>query len=175
MKASTEIEKNHVDLIVSSYVSRLRACGPEYPGYFCYGRSGSSRSTGRVVTALSPLQWWILFLFVGQACTNLTGRWRALFARYFLLLGCWPSGFPNNTTRIITKPGDRHWFDYGPGHGYSGERRCKGKQRVCFIDKESVEVPGMGPGESYTGVFGKVHTARWLLVKRPWIQAGGCI
>ena len=21
--------------------------------------------------------------FVGQACTNLTGRWRALFARYF--------------------------------------------------------------------------------------------
>ena len=26
---------------------------------------------------------------------------------------------------------------------------------MYFIYKESVEVPGMGPGESYTGVFGK--------------------
>ena len=40
------------------------------------------------------------------------------------------------------------------------------KEYVLFT-KESVEVPGMGPGESYTGLFGKVHTARRLLVKRP--------
>ena len=40
------------------------------------------------------------------------------------------------------------------------------KEYVLFT-KESVEVPGMGPGESYTGLFGKVRTARWLLVKRP--------
>ena len=35
---------------------------------------------------------------VGRARTNLTGRWWALFARYFLLRGCWPSGFPINVT-----------------------------------------------------------------------------
>ena len=40
------------------------------------------------------------------------------------------------------------------------------KEYVLFT-KESVEVPGMGLGESYTGLFGKVRTARWLLVKRP--------
>ena len=34
--------------------------------------------------------------FVLWACTNLTERWRALFARYFRLRGCWPSGFPIN-------------------------------------------------------------------------------
>ena len=31
---------------------------------------------------------------------------------------------------------------------------------------ESARVPGMGPGESYTGLFGTVHTARRLLIKR---------
>ena len=40
------------------------------------------------------------------------------------------------------------------------------KEYVLFT-KESVEVPGMGLGESYMGLFGKVRTARWLLVKRP--------
>ena len=39
------------------------------------------------------------------------------------------------------------------------------KEYVLFT-KESVEVPGMGPGESYTGLFGKVCTARRLLVKK---------
>ena len=34
------------------------------------------------------------YLFVGRAHTNLTERWRALFARYFLPLSCWPSGLP---------------------------------------------------------------------------------
>ena len=37
----------------------------------------------------------------------------------------------------------------------------------ALFTKESVEVPGMGLGESYTGLFGKVRTARQLLVKRP--------
>ena len=31
---------------------------------------------------------------------------------------------------------------------------------------ESARVPGMGPGESYMGLFGTVRTARQLLVKR---------
>ena len=43
----------------------------------------------------------------------------------------------------------------------------KGDKEYALFTKESVEVPGMGPGESYTGLFGKVHTARRLLVKRP--------
>ena len=105
--------------------------------------------------------------FVGWARTNLTERWRALFARYFRLWGCWPSGFPINTTRIITKSGDWHQSGFGPGYGYPSKIQNRRKQRVCFIYKESVEVPGMGMGESYTGLLGKIHTARWLLVKRP--------
>ena len=69
--------------------------------------------------------------------------------------------------RILTKSGDRHRVGFGPGYGYPGKIRRKRRQRVCFIYKESVEVPGMGLGESYTGLFAKVHTARRLLVKRP--------
>ena len=44
---------------------------------------------------------------------------------------------------------------------------AKEDREHALFTKESVEVPRMGPGESYTGLFGKVHTARWLLVKRP--------
>ena len=43
----------------------------------------------------------------------------------------------------------------------------KESKEYALFTKESVEVPGMGPGESYTELFGKIHTARWLLVKRP--------
>ena len=69
--------------------------------------------------------------------------------------------------RIINKSGDRHWNGFGPGYGYPGKIRCKGNKEYTLFTKESVEVPGMGPGESYTGLFGKVRTARRLLVKRP--------
>ena len=44
---------------------------------------------------------------------------------------------------------------------------AKENKEYALFTKESVEVPGMGPGESYTGLFGKIRTARWLLVKRP--------
>ena len=49
----------------------------------------------------------------------------------------------------------------------------KADKEYALFTKESVEVPRMGPGESYMGVFGKVCTARRLLVKRPLLQAGG--
>ena len=68
--------------------------------------------------------------------------------------------------RIIAKPGGWHRSGYGLGYSYPRERQCKGRQRASFIYKESVEVPGMGPGESCTGVFGNVPSARRLLVKR---------
>ena len=44
---------------------------------------------------------------------------------------------------------------------------AKEDKEYTLFTKESVEVPRMGLGESYTGLFGKVCTARWLLVKRP--------
>ena len=72
---------------------------------------------------------------VGQARTHLTERWRALFARYSSLRGCWPSGFPINIMRIITKSGDQHWSGFSSGYGYPGKIWCKRKQRVCFIYK----------------------------------------
>ena len=44
---------------------------------------------------------------------------------------------------------------------------AKEDKEYALFTKESEEVPGMGPGESYMGLFGKVRTTRWLLVKRP--------
>ena len=44
---------------------------------------------------------------------------------------------------------------------------AKEDKEYALFTKESVEVPGMGPGESYMGLSGKVRTARRLLVKRP--------
>ena len=106
--------------------------------------------------------------FVGWAHTNLTGRWWALFARYFWLRGCWPSGFLINITWLITKSGDWHWSGFGLGYGYSGKIRHKRKQRVCFIYKRISVGCRNGLGERATWhYFGKVHTARQLLVKRP--------
>ena len=54
------------------------------------------------------------------------------------------------------------------GYGYPG--RIRHNERITdslFKMVESVRVPGMGPGESNMGLFGNVHTARRLLVKRP--------
>ena len=42
----------------------------------------------------------------------------------------------------------------------------KENKEYALFTKESVEVPGVGPGESYTGLFRKVRTARRLLVKK---------
>ena len=58
---------------------------------------------------------------VGQAHTNLPKRRQALFTQYFSLRGCWPSGFPVNVTRIITKSSDRHRSGFGTGYGYPGK------------------------------------------------------
>ena len=57
--------------------------------------------------------------------------------------------------QILTKSGDRHWSSFGSGYGYPGKIRRKRRQEYALFTKESVEVPGMGPGESYTGVFGR--------------------
>ena len=47
----------------------------------------------------------------------------------------------------------------------------KENKEYSLFTEESVEVPRMGPGESYTGVSGEVITARRLLVKRgPYLR-----
>ena len=92
--------------------------------------------------------------FVGQAHTNLTGRWWALFARYFLIIGvCWPSGFPINVTRIITKFGGRHRSGFSPGYSYPGKIWHKRKQRVCFIYKRISGGSRSGPGRELHGTI----------------------
>ena len=91
--------------------------------------------------------------FVGQAPTNLTGRWQALFARYFWLRGCWPSGFLINVTRIITKSGDRHQSGFGRGYGYPGKIRRKRRRRVCFIYKRISGGSRNGPGRELHGTI----------------------
>ena len=106
--------------------------------------------------------------FVGWACTKLTGRWRALFTRYFWLRGCWPSGFPINVTQIITKSGDRHRSSFGPGYGYPGKIRRKRKQRVCFIYKRISGGSRNGPGRElhgniWEGPYSKMATGQKTL------------
>ena len=91
--------------------------------------------------------------FVGQACTNLTERWRALFARYFWLRGCWPSGFLINVTRIIIKSSGWYQSGFGPGYGYPGKIRHKRKQRVCFIYKRISGGSRSGPGRELHGTI----------------------
>ena len=76
--------------------------------------------------------------------------------------------------------GDEYYFYFmgKPGKRYQGtqlgirlSRRDTAQQknnRDKFIyTVESARVPGMGLGESYTGLSGDVRTPRRLLVKRP--------
>ena len=90
--------------------------------------------------------------FVGRARTNLTGRWWALFARYFSLPGCWPSGFPINVTQKTTKSGDRH-KRLGLGYGYPGKIWRKRRQRICFIYKRIRRGSQNGPGRELHGAI----------------------
>ena len=91
--------------------------------------------------------------FIGRARTNLTRRWRALFARYFWLWGCWPSGFPIHVTWIIIKSGDRHQSGFGLGYGYPAKIWCKRRQRVCFIYKTISGGSRNGPGRELHGTI----------------------
>ena len=92
-------------------------------------------------------------LLVGQAHTNLTERWWALFAQYFSLRGCWPSGFPINVTRIITKSGDHHQSGFDPGYSYPGQIWHKRRQRICFIYKRISGGSRNGPGRELHGTI----------------------
>ena len=80
------------------------------------------------------------YFFNGQACTNLTGRWRALSARYFLLLSCWPSGFPNNAMGMTQV----RWLApkrLRSGSQYSRIDMAKERERMYFIHKNQWKFP----------------------------------
>ena len=124
-------------------MSRLRACGPVIPGilllrpelvrlWYAAGRHGT-----RSITVMNTIS-----LLVGRACTNLTERWRALFAQYFSLRGCWPSGFPINAMRIITKSGDHHQSDFDPGYGYPRKDTAQKKTKnMLYLQKNQWRFP----------------------------------
>ena len=85
------------------------------------------------------------YLRVGTR-TSHTERWRALSSRYSLLLGCWPFGFP---ITLIVKTGVQHrsrfYWDTAIPARYGAERN----KEVYFL--RISKVPGVGPGENYTG------------------------
>ena len=106
------------------------------------------------------------YLWAGT-CTSHTERWRALSSRYSLLLGCWPFGFPITLT---LKTGVRHrsrfYRDTAIPVRYGAERN-----KVVYFLRIS-KVPGVGPGENYTGRQVTATTdGNWL----PRIRAGDCI
>ena len=53
--------------------------------------------------------------------------------------------------QLLTKSGDRHWGNFRLGCGHPGKVQHKEKTKSSLFIKESVKVPGMGPGESYMG------------------------
>ena len=85
------------------------------------------------------------YLWVGTR-TSHTERWQALSSWYSLLLGCWPFGFPITLT---LKTGVRHrsrfYQDTAIPVRYGAERN-----KVVYFLRIS-KVPGVGPGENYTG------------------------
>ena len=80
------------------------------------------------------------YFFNGWAHTKLTGRWRALSPRYFLLLSCWPSGFPNNAMRMTQV----RWSApelLRSGSRYSQINMAKERERMYFIYKNQWKFP----------------------------------
>ena len=124
--------------------------------------------TRRVVTvtrSVTVMEYYF-YLRVG-ARTSHTERWRALSSRYSLLLGCWPFGFP---ITLILKTSVQHWSRFYRGTAilvrYGVERN-----KVVYFLRVS-KVPGVGPGENYTGRQVTMTTdGNWL----PGIRAGDCI
>ena len=48
------------------------------------------------------------------------------------------------------------------GIRYPRKVQCKRKQGIVYLQRIS-KVPGMGPGESYTGLPGEVHMTRMAI------------
>ena len=74
--------------------------------------------------------------------------------------------------QLLTKTGDWHWHNYGPGYSHPRRMRHKEKTKSSLYIKESVKVPGMGPGESYTGLSGRSIQQNGYWSKDPEYRLG---
>ena len=74
--------------------------------------------------------------------------------------------------QLLTKPGDRHRSDFDLGCGHPGKVRRKEKTKSSLFIKESVKVPGMGPGESYMGLLGRSVQQNGYWSKDPEYRPG---
>ena len=129
--ASASVISAHPGMPILSW---LWACGLVIPGilslqpelvrpWYAAGCHGT-----RSITVMNTIS---LLLLGGHALTSPEGGGPCSLSTFDYGV-FWPSGFPINVTRIITKSGDRHRSRFGPGYGYPGKIRCKRKQRVCF-------------------------------------------
>ena len=129
-------------------MSRLQACRPVIPVIPRFGRSRFWLGMRRVITATRSITVMEYYFYLRAGTrTNHTERWQALSSRYSLLLGCWPFGFPIS---LILKNQCAAPESLLPGYGYPGKIRRRKKQSSLFFLRIS-KVPGVGPGENYTG------------------------
>ena len=99
-------------------------------------------------------EYYSLLLLGGHALTSLEGGGPCSLSTLNYRAAC-HLALRLITTQLLTKPGDQHWGNFGPGCGHPGKVQCKEKTKSSLFIKESVKVPGMGPGESYTGLLGR--------------------
>ena len=152
--ASASVIGTHTGMPILSW---LWACGPVIPDilslrpelvrpWYAAGRHGT-----RSVTVINTIS---LLLLGRHTLTSPEGG-----------RPCWPSGFPINVTRIITKSGDRHQSGFGLGYGYPSKIRHKRRQRVCFIYKRISGGSRNGPrrelhGTIWEGPYSKTATGQ---------------
>ena len=127
-------------------MSQLRACGPVIPGIprlagddparYVSGRSGDQICYGDGI---------LFYLWVGSR-TSHTERWRALSARYSLLLGCWLFGFPITLT---LKTGVRHQSRFYRNTAIPVKYGTERNKVVYFL--RISKVPRVGPREELHG------------------------
>ena len=98
--------------------------------------------------------------FLGRhALTSPEGGWPCSLSTFDYgvvghLRGCWPSGFPINVTRIITKSGGRHRSSFGPGYSYPGKIQCKRRQSMLYLQKNQWRFPEWARERATRGYLG---------------------
>ena len=60
--------------------------------------------------------------------------------------------------QLLNKPSDRHQGNFGPGCGHPGKVWHKEKTKSSLFIKESVKVPGMGPGRATHDYVGDLYS-----------------
>ena len=103
--------------------------------------------TRQVITATRSVMVMEYYFYLrAGTCTSHTERWRALSSQYSLLLGRWPFGFPITLT---LKSGVRYRSRFYQDTAILVRYGAEGNKVVYFM--RISKVPGVGPGENYTG------------------------